>query len=154
MAAAGRVPGIEPASKLGKHLLGRGDLLLEESPHLQAGTRSGASKRDDPADFAQRESQPPGMGHEDKDGQHIVRVETIAGRCSTRRRQDAPRLIDLKRLAAKSAPGCYLANPQPLCHVPELTAGPYGTGQARNFSFDTETPTPRTVYLHRLERAW
>ena len=48
----------------------------------------------------------------------------------------------------------YLANPQSLCHVHELTAGPYGTGPARNFSFATATPTPRTVYLHRLERAW
>jgi hypothetical protein len=100
-------------------------LLFQQGAHVHAG-RSGAADGDDVLNLSKAQPEPAGALDEGEHPEHGVGVQAISSRCPERGRQDAPCLVDQERLAAESALGCYLADPQPLCHDLRLRLAPRG----------------------------
>jgi hypothetical protein len=76
--------------------------------------------------LAQGQAEPPRLRHEGQHVQHLGGIESVARRRAARRREYPSRLVQPERLAAESALGRYLANPEPLRHVLSLRPAPRG----------------------------
>ena len=89
--------------------------------------RAGASKRDNLADLAERESEAAPLLDESEDADHIGRVDAVAGWRPVRRWQNPPRLVQPHRLATGSAPFGDLADEKAVSiHAHTLNPAPWG----------------------------
>ena len=77
---------------------------------MNAGSRPGATKPDDPADLGKSQAKSPRLRDEDEHAERLGWIAAIAGGGPLGRLKNASRLVEPDRLAAESAPGRDLAN--------------------------------------------
>src|SRR5881628_1901214 len=83
--------------------------------------------RNDLFDFAQRETESPGLRHEREECERLIAIQTVARRGTPRLLENACRLVQTQRFAADAAPGCDLTDEQAVsCHDPSLNPAPWG----------------------------
>lgn len=100
-------------------------LLFQQGADVNAGG-PGAADGDDVLDLGEAETQAAGPPNEGQRAEHCFGVHAIPRGCPTRSGQDPPPLINQKRLAAESASGRDLPDPQSLCHAVSLQLAPRG----------------------------
>ncbi len=84
-------------------------------------------ERNDVSDFGERQPEPPRLRYEREQHQHVSGVPTVARGCPARRRQDASRLVQPKRLAAHAGPRGHLPDEQALgIHGQRIGPAPRG----------------------------
>lgn len=111
----------------------------------------GTAQRHDVPNLRERQSQSPTLLDEREHAQRVGRVNPVACRGTTRRREDAARFVESERLAARAAPCCHLANQEPVLHAGQDRACPKGQGQDPGVG-TREVPVPSDTVMPRARQ--
>jgi hypothetical protein len=110
--ASVRAPRSEDAAHAREHAFKVGGFLLQQRADVDARRGPRATKCNDVLDLRERQAESTSLTDEREQPQHVGWVAPVAGRLTTGRREDAPRLVQPQRLAAQAAASRHLSDEQ------------------------------------------